>query len=392
MNPAPPTRRDERPGPLSRIRVVELSGLGALPFAGMVLADLGADVILVERTDPAPMLSHRGGRKELLHRGRRSIAIDLKKEQGAELILRLVETADILMEGFRPGVAERLKLGPQECLGRNPQLIYGRLTGWGQTGPLKGRVGHDVNYLALSGALHVIGEACGPPLPPVNFLGDFAGGGLLLVVGLLSALWERQWSSRGQVVDASILDGSALLTTHLHSLIAQGLWNPGRGSNLIDGGAPFYGVYKTKDARYLAIGALEPRFYTRLLERLGIDQASLPPQFDTSGWDLIRKRLADVFQTRSLEQWRQALEDIDVCFAPVLAPEEATHHPHNQARATFVCEGGINQPAPAPRFSRSPVDIRRPPPLKGEDSSEVLAELGLAVGEVDRLYAAGVVA
>jgi alpha-methylacyl-CoA racemase len=373
-------------GPLAGVRVVELAGIGPGPFCAMLLADLGADVLRVDR----PAIS-RPGWPTVLARGRRSVAVDLKHPDGAGVVLDLVAAADALVEGFRPGVAERLGIGPDACLARNPRLVYGRVTGWGQQGPWRLAAGHDIDYVALAGALHPIGQAGGPPVPPLNLLGDFGGGGMLLALGVVAALLEAGRSGTGQVVDAAMVDGAALLTTQFHELLAAGLWREERGANLLDGGAPFYGVYETADGRHLAVGALEPQFWAELLRRLGLDAGDLPAQLDRDGWPLLRERLAALFRTRTRDEWSELLAGTDACVAPVLGLAEAPAHPHNRARGTFVDVGGVVQPAPAPRFSRTPADPPVPPARPGEHTDRALADWGVGADEVDRLRAAGAI-
>jgi alpha-methylacyl-CoA racemase len=373
-------------GPLQGVRVVELAGIGPGPFCAMVLADLGAEVLAVDR--PA---SGQAGWPALFRRGRRRVAVDLKHPEGPGVVLDLVAEADALVEGFRPGVAERLGIGPETCLARNPRLVYGQVTGWGQDGPLAGSAGHDIDYIALAGALHPVGAAGGAPVPPLNLLGDFGGGGMLLALGVVAALLEVGRSGRGQVVDAAMVDGAALLTTQLHELLAVGLWTDRRGANLLDGAAPFYTVYETADGRHLAVGALEARFYAELLDRVGLAGEDLPPQHDRAGWPLLRERLAAVFRTRTRDDWCRLLEGTDACVAPVLTLLEAPTHPHNQARATFVDVGGTLQPAPAPRFSRTPCATPELPPAPGEDDDQALAAWGLPPEELARLRAAGAI-
>jgi len=369
-------------GPLAGVRVVELAGIGPGPFCAMLLADLGAEVLRVDR--PA---ASRPGWPTVLARGRRSVAVDLKHPDGAGVVLDLVAAADALVEGFRPGVAERLGIGPDACLARNPRLVYGRVTGWGQEGPWRLAAGHDIDYVALAGALHPIGQAGGPPVPPLNLVGDFGGGGMLLALGVVAALLEVGGSGAGQVVDAAMVDGAALLTTQFHELLAAGLWSEERGANLLDGGAPFYGVYETADGRHLAVGALEPQFYAELLRRLGLDDGDLPAQLDRDGWPLLRERLAALFRTRTREEWCELLAGTDACMAPVLALGEAPAHPHNRARGTFVDVGGVVQPAPAPRFSRTPCDPPAPPASPGGHTDQALADWGVPPDEIARLRA-----
>jgi alpha-methylacyl-CoA racemase len=369
-------------GPLAGVRVVELAGIGPGPFCAMVLADLGAEVLRVDR--PA---ASRPGWPAVLARGRRSVAVDLKHPDGAGVVLDLVAAADALVEGFRPGVAERLGIGPDACLARNPRLVYGRVTGWGQEGPWRQAAGHDIDYIALAGALHPIGQAGGPPVPPLNLVGDFGGGGMLLALGVVAALLEAGRSGAGQVVDAAMVDGAALLTTQFHELLAAGLWAEARGANLLDGGAPFYGVYETADGRHLAVGALEPQFWAELLRRLGLDGGDLPAQLDRDGWPLLRERLAALFRTRTREEWCELLAGTDACVAPVLGLGEAPAHPHNRARGTFVDVGGVTQPAPAPRFSRTPCDPPAPAARPGEHTDQALADWGLPPDKIARLRA-----
>jgi alpha-methylacyl-CoA racemase len=327
----------------------------------------------------------------VLARGRRSVAVDLKHPDGAGVVLDLVAAADALVEGFRPGVAERLGIGPDACLARNPRLVYGRVTGWGQEGPWRLAAGHDIDYVALAGALHPIGQAGGPPVPPLNLVGDFGGGGMLLALGVVAALLETGRSGAGQVVDAAMVDGAALLTTQFHELLAAGLWREERGANLLDGGAPFYGVYQTADGRHLAVGALEPQFYAELLRRLGLDAGDLPDQLDREGWPLLRERLAALFRTRTREEWCELLAGTDACVAPVLGFGEAPAHPHNRARGTFVDVGGVVQPAPAPRFSRTPCDPPSPAARPGEHTDQALTDWGIPPDQVTRLRATGAI-
>jgi alpha-methylacyl-CoA racemase len=373
-------------GPLQGVRVLELAGIGPGPFCAMLLADLGAEVLAVDR--PAAAGS---GWPALFARGRRRVAVDLKHPDGAGLVLDLAAGADALVEGFRPGVAERLGIGPEECLGRNPRLVYGRVTGWGQDGPLARSAGHDIDYIAVAGALHPVGPAGGPPVPPVNLLGDFGGGGMLLALGVVAGLLEAGRSGQGQVVDAAMVDGAALLTTQLHELLAAGLWSDRRGANLLDGAAPFYTVYETADGRHLAVGALEPRFWAELLERVGLDAGDLPDQLDRDGWPRLRERLAARFRTRTRDEWCRLLEGTDACVAPVLSLLEAPTHPHNQARGTFVEVAGTPQPAPAPRFSRTPC-APPTPPASADDPTEVLTAWGLPAERLAHLQASGVLA
>ncbi len=370
-------------GPLDGVRVIEVASLAPAPFGCMVLSDLGASVVRVDRAgscgpDAVPPA-------DPLSRGRRSIGIDLKDAEGIGLLLRLVESADVLVEGFRPGVAERLGFGPQVCAARNPRLVFARMTGWGQDGPLAATAGHDIDYIALSGALYPIGRAGERPVPPVNFLGDFGGGGMLLALGVLAALVERERSGLGQVVDAAMVDGSALLTSFLYGLRAAGAWQDARGVNLLDGGAPFYDTYQTADGEHIAVGALEPKFYAELLAGLGLADAELPGQHDRAGWPVLRERFTAAFLERTRQEWATTFAGSDACVAPVLSPAEAPGHPANAARGVFTDVGGLLQPAPAPRFSRSATGPPQPPPRPGTDTDDVLAGLGLTLAEITDL-------
>ncbi|MFC6016932.1 CaiB/BaiF CoA transferase family protein [Plantactinospora solaniradicis] len=381
-------------GPLHGVRIVELAGIGPGPFAAMVLADLGADVVRIDRV--AEVRPERFGtpHPDLLNRGRRSLAVDLKTAAGREVVRDLVRDADVLVEGFRPGVTERLGLGPEDCLAMNPRLVYGRMTGWGQDGPNAPYAGHDIDYLALTGVLHGIGRAGEPPVPPMNLVGDFGGGGMLLALGVVCALFDIRGGGTGQVVDAAMVDGVALLSTMIHSLRGMGMWQDARGVNMFDGGAPFYGTYECADGKYLAVGAVEPQFYAELVRRTGFP---LPPdealdRTDPANWPALRQAWARLFRTRSRDDWAGLLEHTDACVVPVLDWREAPRHPHLAARGVFVAHAGAEQPAPAPRFSRTPGAIRRPPPHPGEHTDELLAELGLDADRIRRLRGDGVVA
>ncbi|GMU79999.1 MAG: CoA transferase [Acidimicrobiia bacterium] len=377
-------------GPLDGVRVVEIVGLGPGPFCAMLLADLGAEVVRIDRPAAVrPDLAVMPA-TDVLARGRRSVAVDLKRPEGAELLLHLLEQADVLVEGFRPGVMERLGLGPDICLARNPRLVYGRMTGFGQDGPLAQAAGHDINYIALAGVLAHIGRAGEKPVPPLNLVGDFGGGGMLLAFGVCAALVERGRSGRGQVVDAAMVDGAATLMAVFHGMRADGSWGE-RGTNWIDTGAHFYDTYETSDGRYVAIGAVEPQFYAELLRRIGLDGEDLPRQLDPAGWPEMKRRLTEVFAGRTLDEWCALLEGTDVCFAPVLAMDEAYRHPHNVARRTFVEVDGVLQPAPSPRFARTPGAIQGPPARPGQHTQVVLADWGVTVDEIERLRAQGVV-
>jgi alpha-methylacyl-CoA racemase len=360
------------PGPLAGLRVVELAGLGPGPHAAMVFADLGADVIRIDRPSGGLQIGDASAPDPVL-RGRRLVAADLKEPVGRENVLRLVERADVLLEGYRPGVTERLGVGPAACHARNPRLVYGRMTGWGQDGPLAKRAGHDLNYISLTGALHAIGRAGEKPAVPLNLVGDFGGGSMLLVVGVLAALWESERSGQGQVVDAAMVDGASLLVQMIWGLLGQGAWTDQRGSNLLDGHAPFYDTYTCADGRHVAVGALEPQFYGALLDGLGIDQTGLPAQFDRQGWAQLRAHFTEVFASRTRDEWTRVFEGTDACVTPVLSFAEAADHPHLVARSTVVAPAGVRQAAPAPRFSRTPASLR-PQPGGPEDVAAVLAD------------------
>lgn len=357
-------------GPLSGVRVLEIAGIGPGPFCGMLLADLGADVVRVDR--PAGGMTLVPWERDLLNRGKRSVAVDLKKRHGIETVLTLVEHADILFEGFRPGVAERLGIGPDACWQRRPQLVYGRMTGWGQEGPLARTAGHDITYIAPTGVLHAIGQKGGPPQIPLNLVGDFGGGSLYLALGLLAALHEARSTGSGQVVDAAIVDGAASLMTMIYSYFASEAWADERGTNILDGGAPFYGVYKTADDKYMAVGALEPQFFNEFMALLGLDGDI--EQSDQNSWTSMREQIVTAFGTRSQAEWTEAFGNSDACVAPVLGLADAPHHEHLVSRKTFVQHAGITQPAPAPRFSRTQGTISRPPCVPGQHTDEVLAE------------------
>jgi alpha-methylacyl-CoA racemase len=376
-------------GPLDGIRVVEIASLAPAPFGCMILSDLGADVLRVDRAEICGDKARTP--VDPLSRGRRSVGINLKDAAGVEVLLRLVASADVLVEGFRPGVAERLGFGPQVCAERNPRLVYGRMTGWGQDGPLAPTAGHDIDYIAISGALSLVGRAGQPPVPPVNLVADFGGGGMLLALGVLAALLERERSGLGQVVDAAMVDGSALLTSFVYGLRAAGAWQDARGVNLLDGGAPFYDTYQTADGKYVAVGALEAKFYAELLAGLGLSAAGLPPQHDRAGWPVLRAQFTEVFLTRTRDEWAEVFASSDGCVAPVLGPAEAPGHPHNASRGTFADVGGLVQPAPAPRFGRSPAGVPSAPPRPGADTDTVLAELGCTTAEIAALRASGTV-
>lgn len=360
-------------GPLDGIRVIEMAGIGPGPFCGMLLADMGAEVVCIERNVPALL----DPLTDCARRGKRSVLLDLKQDADREILLRLVEKADALFEGYRPGVMEKLRLGPAECRERNPRLVYGRITGWGQNGPLSQAAGHDINYIALTGALHATGPRDGTPAPPVPPMGDFGGGAMFLAFGLACALLEARRSGRGQVVDAAMTDGTALLMSLMYSLDAQGNWSLRRGHNLLDGGAPFYGVYETADGTYVALGAIEAPFFQEFLRRVGIDPREFGSQMDSSRWPAQRQRLEELFRQRTREEWCQLLEGSDACFAPVLDLREAPAHPHNRARGTYCKVGGAVQPSPAPRFDRSMPRTPSAPRPPGADTEAVLKDWGV---------------
>lgn len=367
-------------GPLEGFKIVEIAGIGPGPFCAMVLSDLGAEVIRVDRKSAVG-----GGRpNDVLNRGRRSIAVDLKSPAGIELVLALIDKADALIEGFRPGVMERLGLGPDVCLERNPRLVYGRMTGWGQEGPLANAAGHDLNYIALTGVLHAIGRPGQTPVPPLNLVGDFGGGGMLLALGIVAALLETQRSGKGQVVDAAMTDGSALLMALMYGLKSTGLWTNEKGTNLLDGGAHFYDTYECADGKYVAIGSIEPQFYALLLEQAGITDAAFQNQMDRDQWPALKAKLAEVIRQKTRDEWCAIMEGTDVCFAPVLDFDEAPQHPHNRARNTFIEVEGVTQPAPAPRFSRTATGRPTPPPVAGEHTDAILKGWGIDAALAER--------
>ncbi len=379
-------------GPLEGITIIELAGIGPGPFCAMMLADMGADVIRVDRAGAV-----RGGDpdappKDVLLRNRRSIGIDLKNPDGVEAVLKMVESADGLIEGFRPGVTERLGIGPEDCAARNPKLVYGRMTGWGQEGPYALAAGHDINYIALAGALQPIGRAGGPPHPPLNLVGDFGGGGMYLAFGMVCAILEAQRSGQGQVVDTAMVDGAASLINFIWGMKSMGVWNTERGTNLLDTGSHFYDVYECSDGEYVSIGSIEPQFYAELLQLSGLGaQDDLAPQMDREQWPAMSERLADIFRSKSRDEWCEIMEHTDVCFAPVLSPEEAAQHPHNVARGTFVEVGGVTQAGPAPRFSRTSPEISRPSPHPGQHTDEILSQFGLDDDDIAKLHQTGAV-
>lgn len=382
-------------GPLAGFRVVELVGIGPGPFAAMVLADLGAEVIRVDRAS-AVRPGRDGSPFDVMARSRSSVGVDLKSPEGVEVVLRLVESADVLTEGFRPGVTERLGVGPDACWARNPKLVYGRMTGWGQEGPYASAAGHDINYISLSGALSLIGRAGQAPVPPVNFLGDFGGGGMLLALGVVAALLEAQRSGKGQVVDAAMVDGSSLLAAMTWGVLASGSWGA-RGTNLLDTGAWYYDCYECADGRYVSLGSLEPQFYAQMLELTGLAAdvdggGPVPDPGDRATWPAMKERMAALIRTKTRDEWCALMEGTDVCFAPVLDATEAHLHPHNQHRGTFVEVAGVMQPGPAPRFSRTVAETPRPPVAPGAQTDEILTGIGYPAGEIAKLRESGAVA
>jgi alpha-methylacyl-CoA racemase len=379
-------------GPLAGYRIVELAGIGPGPMCCMLLSDMGAEVVRIDRVSPADLGSPRPYQYDLLNRGRRSVAVDLKKTEGVEVVLRLVERADALVEGFRPGVTERLGLGPADCFARNPRLVYGRMTGWGQEGPIAHAAGHDINYISLIGALHSIGPAGGKPVPPLNLVGDFGGGGVFLAFGIACGLLETAKSGQGQVIDAAMTDGAASLMTAVFGLWAAGTWTDQRGENILDGGAHFYGAYETADGKYISVGSIETKFYAELLRLGGLESMDLPEQMDRARWPQMQDRLTALFKTKTRDEWCAIMEGSDVCFAPVLTMGEAPHHPQNKARDTFVEVDGVPQPGPAPRFSRTKPEIQGPPAKPGQHTDEALANWGFSAEEIANLHGAGAVA
>lgn len=375
-----------RKGPLSGTKIVEFAGIGPGPFCGMLLSDMGADVVRIDRK------GGRGGSKfDITARGRRSIALDLKKPEAVEATLRLLEKADGLIEGFRPGVMERLGLGPDPVHKRNPKLVYGRMTGWGQTGPLAHAAGHDINYIALTGALHAIGRKGEKPVPPLNLVGDFGGGALYLAFGLVCGLLEARHSGKGQVIDTAMTDGSASLMAMFYGFKGMGMWAEQREHNLLDGAAHFYDTYETSDGKWVAIGSIEPQFYALLLGKAGLTDPTFQNQMDRAHWPALKAKVAAAIATKTRDEWDKLMEGSDVCYAPVLSLEEAPRHPHNKARETFVTLDGVVQPAPAPRFSRTSPAIQGPAPLIGQHTEEALADWGFTGGEIAKLSESGAI-
>ncbi|MBT71583.1 MAG: carnitine dehydratase [Gammaproteobacteria bacterium] len=374
-------------GPLTGIRVIEMAGIGPGPFCAMMLSDMGAEVIRIDRLNQ----KGSGHRANVLNRGRKSVALDLKSPQAVDACLRLIDQADVLVEGFRPGVMERLGLGPEACLQRNPGLVFGRMTGWGQDGPLSQAAGHDINYISVAGALGAMGYADRPPAPPLNLIGDFGGGAMYLLAGVLAALVERVSSAKGQVVDAAMTDGTASLLSPFYGLMSMGMWTTDRYSNRLDGGAYYYGSYECSDDRHISIGSLEPQFYALLLEKCEISDESFKDQLDQNAWPIKREKLEALFKTKTQRQWCDIMEGTDVCFAPVLSLAEAPDHPHNKARGTFVDVEGVTQPAPAPRFSRTQGEIQSTAALTGEHTEEVFKSWGFSDAEIAGLSQSGAI-
>ncbi len=374
-------------GVLSGIKIVELAAIGPVPFAAMILADMGAEIIRIDRLPVGAMESLSSSE----NRGRKSLSMDLKVQGSAEALLQVIETADVLLEGFRPNVMEKLGLGPDPCLTRNPRLIYGRMTGWGQTGPLSHTAGHDINYIAITGALNAIGSRNRAPEPPLNLVGDYGGGAMLLLIGILAALEERHRSGKGQIIDAAMSDGAALLMSPFYAMKAQGSWQDSRGANFLDGAAHYYRAYECEDKRFIAVGAIEPQFYRLLMQKLGLDSTEQGNQTDPSLWPAHREKLEALFKTKTQAQWCTLMEGSDACFAPVLNMSEAPLHPHNVARQTFVEQAGVPVPAPAPRFSRTPSQLAEPAPRVGQHSREVLEAAGLLPSEIERLLSHGAI-
>lgn len=379
-------------GPLQGTRLIEVAGIGPGPMAAMMLSDMGADVIRIDRTRPHVLDRVADPRFAVHNRGRRSVAIDLQKPEGVAALLRLVESADGLMEPFRPGVAERLGFGPDVCIARNPKLVYGRMTGWGQDGPLAKAAGHDINYIAVTGALHAIGRKGDKPVPPLNLVADFGGGGMLLAFGMACGLFEAMKSGRGQIVDAAMVDGTALLFASSFGYHAAGFWRDERGSNLTDTGAPFYEVYETRDGKYVSIGSIEPQFFALLMDKLEIAPSERPAQMDRAAWPALSEKLTAIFKTKTRDEWCRIMEGSDVCFAPVLSIAEVPDHPHAKARNSYIDVEGVTQPAPAPRFARTPPQVRGAACMRGAHTDEILTEAGLSAGEVKDLRTSGVVA
>lgn len=379
-------------GVLTGYRILEFAGIGPGPMCAMLLSDMGADVLRIDRSADAGLGIAMPTKFATLNRGRRSVAFDLKRKEATDAVFKLIERADALIEGFRPKVMERLGLGPDQCLKRNPRLVYGRMTGWGQEGPIAHASGHDINYIALSGALHAIGRRGEAPVPPLNLVGDFGGGALYLALGIVAGLLEAHKSGKGQVVDAAMVDGAASLMTATYGMHASGFWNDNRGENILDTGAHYYDVYETRDGKYISIGSIEAKFYEELLEKSGLKGQDLPRQNDRPAWPAMKEKIAAVFRSKTRDEWCRIMEGSDVCFAPVLDMNEAPRHPHNAHRGTFVEVDGVVQPGPAPRFSRTPSKVQRPPAKPGEHTREALKDWGFSASEMETLSKVGAIA
>ena len=375
-------------GPLKGLKIIEMAGIGPGPFCGMVLADLGVEIIRVDRASAIGT----GSKQDAANRGKKSIAVDLKSEEGVEVVLKLVETADAIFEGFRPGVMERLGLGPDVCSERNERIVFGRMTGWGQEGPLANAAGHDINYISLTGALAAIGRPGSPPVPPLNLIGDFGGGGMLLALGLLAALLESKESKKGQVVDAAMTDGSALLMTMIYSMYSSGMWKTSMGSNLLDGGSHFYDTYECKDGKFISLGSIEPQFYALLCQIAELDESIFGNQMSRDSWPEQKEAIKKIILDKTRDEWCELMEGTDVCFAPVLDMSEAPKHPHNVERKTFIDLEGVTQPAPAPRFSRTEPEVVSSPSVVGEHTDEVLTSIGFSDEDINTLKTSGAVA
>jgi alpha-methylacyl-CoA racemase len=375
-------------GPLKGLKIIEMAGIGPGPFCGMVLADLGVEIIRVDRASAIGT----GSKQDAANRGKKSIAVDLKSEEGVEVVLKLVETADAIFEGFRPGVMERLGLGPDVCSERNERIVFGRMTGWGQEGPLANAAGHDINYISLTGALAAIGRPGSPPVPPLNLIGDFGGGGMLLALGLLAALLESKESKKGQVVDAAMTDGSALLMTMIYSMYSSGMWKTSMGSNLLDGGSHFYDTYECKDGKFISLGSIEPQFYALLCQIAELDESIFGKQMSRDSWPEQKEAIKKIILDKTRDEWCEFMEGTDVCFAPVLDMSEAPKHPHNVERKTFIDLEGVTQPAPAPRFSRTEPEVVSSPSVVGEHTDEVLTSIGFSDEDINALKTSGAVA
>ena len=375
-------------GPLKGLKIIEMAGIGPGPFCGMVLADLGAEIIRVDRASAIGT----GSKQDAANRGKKSIAVDLKSEEGVEVVLKLVETADAIFEGFRPGVMERLGLGPDICSERNERIVFGRMTGWGQEGPLANAAGHDINYISLTGALAAIGRPGSPPVPPLNLIGDFGGGGMLLALGLVAALLESKESKKGQVVDAAMTDGSALLMTMIYTMQSSGMWKTSMGSNLLDGGSHFYDTYECKDGKFISLGSIEPQFYALLCQIAELDESIFGNQMSRDSWPEQKEAIKKIILDKTRDEWCELMEGTDVCFAPVLDMSEAPKHPHNIERKTFIDLEGVTQPAPAPRFSRTEPEVVSSPSVVGEHTDEVLTSIGFSDEDINTLKTSGAVA